>query len=334
MFTVTYAAHTAAAPCPHFGQSDHIALFLYPAYRPRLKQTNLDRFWIVGQMWQGLQHITDYRTTTSTTISPSDSLPDDLNIFYAYFETSSDNTERRHTHTHMDHPTPLLPCGTVVHKALRKINPRKAAGPDNIPGWATELDDVLTSIFNLSLGQSTVPTCFKTTTIIPLPKKSPPTCLYDYRPVALTPIIMKYFERVVLAHIQSSIPDTLDPLAYAYQPNRSTSDTIAATLHISLSHLEDKDTYIRALFIDYSSAFNTFLPPKFTHKLFALGPHRTLCDWLLGFLTGRPQSVRIGKEPQPPSQQTLAPNRGVFSVPSCKHCSHMTVSRPTRTTSS
>lgn len=28
------------APCPHFGYSDHISLFMYPAYRQRLKQTN------------------------------------------------------------------------------------------------------------------------------------------------------------------------------------------------------------------------------------------------------------------------------------------------------
>ena len=39
----------------------------------------------------------------------------------------------------------------------------------------------------------------------------------------------------------------------------------------------------------YSLAFNTVIP----HKLFILGLHPTLCDWLLDFLTGRPQSVRI-----------------------------------------
>uniref|UniRef100_A0A3B3BRH8 Reverse transcriptase domain-containing protein n=1 Tax=Oryzias melastigma TaxID=30732 RepID=A0A3B3BRH8_ORYME len=105
---------------------------------------------------------------------------------------------------------------------------------------------------------------------------------------------MKCFERVVLTHIQSSIPDTLDPLQYAYRPNRSTSDAIAAALHISLSHLENKDSYIRMLFIDYSSAFNTVVPHKLTHKLLCLGLHPTICDWLLDFLTGRPQSVRIG----------------------------------------
>ncbi|MCI4377016.1 hypothetical protein PGIGA_G00198560 [Pangasianodon gigas] len=159
----------------------------------RQYKEKLDSFYSTAdarRMWQGLQHITDYKTTTNTTISLSDSLPDDLNTFYARFETSSlVDTERTHTHTRTTQspsPPPTV-SSAVVHKALRKINPRKAAGPDNIPGralraCATELADVLTSIFNLSLSQNTVPTCFKTTTIIPLPKKSPPTCLNDYRP--------------------------------------------------------------------------------------------------------------------------------------------------------
>lgn len=116
------------------------------------------------------------------------------------------------------------------------------------------------------------PPALKTTTIIPLPKKSPSTCLNDYRPVALTPIIMKCFERVVLAHIQSSIPDTLAPLQCAYRPNRSTSDAITAVLHYSMSHLKNKDSYIRMLFVDYSSAFDTLIPDKRTHKLYTPGP--------------------------------------------------------------
>ncbi|XP_036403543.1 protein NLRC3-like [Megalops cyprinoides] len=160
-------------------------------------------------------------------------------------------------------------------QVLRRINPRKAEGPDNIPGralkaCATELADVLASVFNLSLSQATVPKCFKTTTIIPVPKRSLVTCLNDYRPVALTPIITKCFETVVLAHIQSSIPGTVDPLQYAYCSNRSTSDTISAAIHIALSHLENKDAYVRMLFIDYSSAFNTVIPYKLTSQLLHL----------------------------------------------------------------
>ncbi len=60
------------------------------------------------------------------------------------------------------------------------------------------LTDVFTDIFNISLSQAVVPTCFKATTIIPVPKKSSPSCFNDYRPVALTPIPMKCFEQLVM----------------------------------------------------------------------------------------------------------------------------------------
>ncbi len=109
-----------------------------------------------------------------------------------------------------------------VRKTLSRINPRKAASPDNIPGRvlrnsAAQLADVLTDIFNTSLCQAVVPTCLKSTTIIPVPKKSPVSCLNDYRPIALTTIMMKCFERLVMHNIKTSLPNTLDPLQFAYR---------------------------------------------------------------------------------------------------------------------
>ncbi|XP_022523672.1 IQ domain-containing protein K isoform X2 [Astyanax mexicanus] len=41
--------------------------------------------------------------------------------------------------------------------------------------------------------------------------------------------------------------------------------------------------------------FYTVIHHKLTNKLSVLGLHPTLCSWLLDFLTGRPQSVRIGE---------------------------------------
>ncbi len=66
------------------------------------------------------------------------------------------------------------------------------------------------------------------------------------------------------------------------------------SLHIALFLPKHKDAYIRMLFIDHSFAFNAVINHKFTKKLFSLGLTFTLCDWLLDFLTGRPQSVRTG----------------------------------------
>ncbi|KAK3562698.1 hypothetical protein QTP86_005317 [Hemibagrus guttatus] len=173
-----------------------------------------------------------------------------------------------------------------------QINPRKAAGPDNIPGrvlreCAEQLADVFTDIFNISLSSTVVPTCLKTTTIIPVSKKSPVSCLNDYRPVALTPIIMKCFERLVMRQIKDLLPPSLDPMQFAYHPNRSMDDAITTTLHLALTHLDNKDSYVRMLFIDFSSAFNTIIPQHLTEKLSLLGINTSLCNWILDFLTGR-----------------------------------------------
>jgi hypothetical protein len=43
---------------------------------------------------------------------------------------------------------------------------------------------------------------------------------------------VKCFERLVMAHINSIIPDTLDPLLIC--PNRSTDDAISIALHTAL----------------------------------------------------------------------------------------------------
>ena len=48
------------------------------------------------------------------------------------------------------------------------------------------------------------------------------------------------------------------------------------------------------LFIDFSSAFNTIIPQHLIGKLNLLGLNTSLCNWILDFLTGRPQSVWIG----------------------------------------
>ncbi len=167
---------------------------------------------------------------------------------------------------------------------------------------AFQLAGVFTDIFNLSLSLSVVPSCFKKSTIVPIPKKNKITCLNDWRPVALTPIFSKCFEKLVRDYFCSVLPASLDPLQFAYRSNRSTDDAIAFTLHTALSQnsLENKNTYVRMLFVDYSSAFNTIVPATLVAKLQTLGLNRSMCSWILDFLTGRSQVVRMGNNTSSP----------------------------------
>ncbi len=116
-------------------------------------------------------------------------LAEELNIFYGRFECNGGAT------------LPISAPGSYhcvitvseddVRRELRRVNVRKAAGPDGITGrvlrsCADQLAGLFTSIFNESLATSVFPTPFKKSVIIPVPKNSKPSCLNDYRPVALT----------------------------------------------------------------------------------------------------------------------------------------------------
>ncbi len=58
---------------------------------------------------------------------------------------------------------------------------------------------------------------------------------------------------------------------------------LCCPLHSLHTHVENNKTYIRILFVDYSSAFNTISPMKLIGNLSTLD-----------FLTNRPQTVLIG----------------------------------------
>ncbi|KAL0199448.1 hypothetical protein M9458_007988, partial [Cirrhinus mrigala] len=259
-------------------------------------------------LWQGLRTITDYKAPTSGMMNADVTLADELNTFYARFEAAAKDAKDanasgangcRHEDTASTGNTFII-SEHDVRRAFKRVNTRKAAGPDGISGrilraCADQLAPVFTEIFNLSLSQSVIPTCFKESIIVPVPKKPHPASLNDYRPVALTSVVMKCFERLVKDFIISSLPDTLDPLQFAYRPNRSTDDAISHLLHTSLTHLDTRGgNYVKMLFIDYSSAFNTIIPSTLTTKLEHLGLSSSLCQWICNFLTGRPQAVRMG----------------------------------------
>ena len=93
--------------------------------------------------------------------------------------------------------------------------------------------------------------------------------------------------------IKASLDDNVDPHQYAYRKNRSTDDAISSVVHVALSHLEKQHTYVRLLFLDFSSAFNTIIPQTLVNKLSVLGIRPPLCNWVLDFLTNRPQTVKI-----------------------------------------
>ncbi|KAK3509893.1 hypothetical protein QTP70_019373, partial [Hemibagrus guttatus] len=169
-----------------------------------------------------------------------------------------------------------------------------SVSPSHLKHCANQLSPVFTDIFNTSLETCHVPACFKTSAIVPVPKKTKITGLNDYRPVALTSVVMKSFERLVLSYLKDITDPFLDPLQFAYRANRSVDDAVNMALHFILQHLDSPGSYARILFVDFSSAFNTIVPALLRDKLFQLNVPDSMCSWIMDFLTDRRQFVRLG----------------------------------------
>ena len=129
----------------------------------------------------------------------------------------------------------------------------------------------------MSLSQCKIPHCFKKLTIIPIPKKSTALCLNDYRPVALTSVVIKTLDRLVLQFLKSVIDPLLDQFQFVYRNNISVDHAVALGLVYVLKYIDNPNTYARILFVDFSSAFNTVIPSKRFDKVQSFGVPRFMC---------------------------------------------------------
>ena len=112
--------------------------------------------------------------------------------------------------------------------------------------------------------------------------------------MALTSIVMKCFERLILSHILPHVQSQLDLYQFAYRSRRGTDDAIACLLHKLFEHMETAGNYARILFIDFRSAFNTIQRHVMIDRLQKLEVPAALVHWVFNILSNRPQCVRVG----------------------------------------
>ena len=98
-----------------------------------------------------------------------------------------------------------------------------AAGPDNISGktlkeCSDSLARIFTNLFQRSLDEGTIPSLWKTSTIIPVAKKPSPKEMNDYRPVALTSIAFKCAEKIIMRQLRAETAGQQDP--YSLQTHK------------------------------------------------------------------------------------------------------------------
>lgn len=257
----------------------------------------------MGKVFHGIKNLIGMNKAAEKGIDPE--LGEKLNHFYARFDIGDFSEERSALKENLlskEISNIITPTFEISEddtiKALNSINVQKSCGPDQLKGSILkncryQLAAPFTSIFNKCFKYHTFPTHWKEATIIPVPKRKGKDELNNFRPIALTSILGKCFEKIIKKRLIGEIKTDLDPFQFAYRKARGTDDALATLFQSILKHLDESSTnYVRLLLLDFSSAFNTILPHVLVQKLIGMGVSSTLSLIILDFLGNRPQRVR------------------------------------------
>jgi hypothetical protein len=256
--------------------------------------------------WNGLRTITGMKKgIIAPDVENAQDFCNELNSFYARFDKYDFSAVRDCISVFLRsrEAEPITLSVDEVMRSLNSIKIGKAAGPDHIGSSVIKLckeplAPVLCKIYQASLDAAYIPKIWKMSELIPAPKKNPPTCNNDYRPIALTAIMMKCLEKIVKNHLSEQVSPHTDNFQFAYTTNRCVEDATLSLTDCVLRHVDKPNTarqknFVKILFVDFSSAFNTIQPHLLMQKLINMDVNPSLILWIEQFLTSRSQYVKF-----------------------------------------
>lgn len=187
-----------------------------------------------------------------------------------------------------------------VFKLLIGLNTNKATGPDGIGNKllkeaAPSLCAPLCRLFNKCITAHTFPTEWKISNVIPLHKKDDISEVNNYRPVSLLCCISKVFERLMYTHIYTFLTEN-NIITYkqsGFRPGDSTINQLIYLCH-KISTFMNSGDEVRAVFLDFSKAFDKVWHLGLLWKLEMYGVTGNTLKWLQSYLAGRKQRVTLG----------------------------------------
>ena len=135
---------------------------------------------------------------------------------------------------------------------------------------------------------------WKLANISPFPKESPLTECNQLRPISLTDIIMRIFERLVYKQQLSSVLKTaIGPDQFAYKEGLNTTMALIKCQHHWMEWLDKVADFVRVFSFDFSKAFDSVLHQVLCTKLKSYDINLFITNWIISFLSGRQQRVMV-----------------------------------------
>ena len=190
----------------------------------------------------------------------------------------------------------------LVRTEIENLDTSKSTGPDRLPAliikrFSDIFTEILLLIFRKSYLEGKVPTQMKAANIRPIFKTGEKTDPSNYRPVSITPIIAKIYERIIKKHIEKHVnqQDIMSDCQHGFRQAKSTSTNLIQFTN-DLANYANETKSISIVYTDLRKAFDCIPHDLLLYKLDKYGIRGKTKKWLQEFLSNRMQRVRIGEE--------------------------------------
>ena len=187
-----------------------------------------------------------------------------------------------------------------VKKELLKVDPNKSMGPDGIHpkiirALASDSSFVKASheLFTTCAENRRIPPEWKLANVVALHKKGSRDRSKNYRPISLTCIMGKVYEKLMRKHMIDHVENFLAPEQHGFLSGRSCTSNLLESMDVILD-MVDEGLPVDMLFFDFSKAFDTVPHHRLLVKLENYGITGGTLEIIRDFLTDRWMRVGVG----------------------------------------
>jgi hypothetical protein len=183
--------------------------------------------------------------------------------------------------------------------AIGEFKVNKSPGADGISStYALKIKEIvakpLACLFRRSIVNNEIPLDWKNANITPIFKKGDRSNVENYRPISLTPLFGKVFEKIIKRQIEDYL--RCNALINTSQHGFSKARSCLSNLLVcqdSIMNMLDEGLAVDIVYLDFQKAFDKVPHSRLMEKVRHLGIKGKVADWIANWLSNRKQRVVI-----------------------------------------
>ena len=246
--------------------------------------------------------ISGIKNSKGDTLFEAEDIADELGKFFeSTFVTESSQDIPFMAPMNANEITDLEFSSDQVHKYLEKVNVSKSQGPDEIHpkllktlAIRPDFVEMVTELFQKCYDSGALPMVWKEASITAIHKKGEKSKANNYRPISLTCILSKIYEKFLRNHILDFITPFLRNEQHGFLPGKSCVSNLLECMDKVYETLA-RGECVDILYLDFQKAFDSVPHLRLLNKIEACGVTGKTLLTIKDFLANRTFTVRIGE---------------------------------------